>query len=82
MSDLRQSSVALLEKAIDAKIARAKSGNGSTLATVTRVDNDGTTYELIARNEDDTNMTLEVRSKVPVTDELLERSFLLQEKKF
>ena len=54
MSDLRQSSVALLEKAIDAKIAKAKSRNGSTLATVTRVDNDGTTWVHVYGGADET----------------------------
>lgn len=44
MSELRQSSVALLEAAIDAKIERAKKRDGQMLATVTRVDNDGTTW--------------------------------------
>ena len=54
MSDLKQSSVALLEKAIDDKIARAQSRQGSTLATVTRVDNDGTTWVHVYGGADET----------------------------
>ena len=44
MSDLKQSSVALLEEAIDRKIRNAQNGRDTTLATVTRVDSDGTTW--------------------------------------
>ena len=45
MSELKQTSVALLERAIDDKIAKAVRGGQSThLATVTRVGNDGTTW--------------------------------------
>ena len=44
MSDLKQSSVALLEGAIDRKIRNAQNGRDTTLATVTRVDSDGTTW--------------------------------------
>lgn len=45
MSDLSQSSVSLLERAIDEKIRKAVRGGQSThLATVTRVSNDGTTW--------------------------------------
>lgn len=44
MSELTQSSVAILEKAIDDKIRKSQSGRDTTLATVTRVDNDGTTW--------------------------------------
>lgn len=44
MSNLKQSSVALLEEAIDRKIRNAQKGRDTTLATVTRVDSDGTTW--------------------------------------
>ena len=44
MSELKQSSVALLEDAIDRKIRNAQKGRDTTLATVTRVDSDGTTW--------------------------------------
>lgn len=44
MTELKQSSVAILEKAIDEKIAKAAKKGGQSLATVTRVDNDGTTW--------------------------------------
>ena len=48
------------------------------LAYLDLVDHEGTTYELVAKNEGDTDMTLELRSKVPVTDELLQQTFLFQ----
>ena len=54
MSELKQSSVALLEKAIDDKIKKAKSKQGTTLATVTRVDNDGTTWVHVYGGADET----------------------------
>lgn len=45
MSELNQSSVNLLERAIDDKIRKAVRGGQSThLATVTRISNDGTTW--------------------------------------
>ena len=44
MSNLKQSSVALLEEAIDRKIRNAQKGRDTTLATVTRIDSDGTTW--------------------------------------
>jgi len=44
MTDLKQSSVALLEDAIDRKIRNSQKGRDTTLATVTRVDTDGTTW--------------------------------------
>ena len=54
MSDLKQSSVALLEKAIDEKIKRARKGGTTTLATVTRIDNDGTTWVHVYGGADET----------------------------
>lgn len=54
MSDLKQSSVALLEKAIDDKIRKSQSKRDTTLATVTRVDNDGTTWVHVYGGADET----------------------------
>ena len=54
MSDLKQSSVALLERAIDEKIKKAQRGGTTTLATVTRVDNDGTTWVHVYGGADET----------------------------
>ena len=54
MSDLKQSSVALLEKAIDDKIKKSQSKRDTTLATVTRVDNDGTTWVHVYGGADET----------------------------
>ena len=55
MSELKQTSVALLEKAIDDKIRKAVKGGQSThLATVTRVGNDGTTWVQIYGGADET----------------------------
>ena len=54
MSDLKQSSVALLEKAIDDKVRKAQSKQGTTLATVTRVENDGTTWVHVFGGADET----------------------------
>ena len=54
MSELKQSSVALLEKAIDEKVRRAQSKGGTTLATVTRIDNDGTTWVHVFGGADET----------------------------
>lgn len=54
MSDLKQSSVALLEKAIDDKIRKSQSKRDTTLATVTRIDNDGTTWVHVYGGADET----------------------------
>ena len=54
MSDLKQSSVALLEDAIDRKIRNAQKGRDTTLATVTRVDSDGTTWVRVYGGSDET----------------------------
>ena len=54
MSGLKQSSVALLEKAIDDKIRKSQSKRDTTLATVTRVDNDGTTWVHVYGGADET----------------------------
>lgn len=49
-----QSSVALIEKAIDDKIRRASSKDGMQLAKVTRVSNDGTTWVQVFGGADET----------------------------
>lgn len=55
MSDLNQSSVSLLERAIDEKIRKAVRGGQSThLATVTRVSTDGTTWVHVFGGSDET----------------------------
>lgn len=55
MSDLSQSSVSLLERAIDDKIRKAVRGGQSThLATVTRVSTDGTTWVHVFGGSDET----------------------------
>ena len=54
MSELKQSSVALLEKAIDDKVRKAQSKRNTTLATVTRIDNDGTTWVHVYGGADET----------------------------
>ena len=54
MSELKQSSVALLEDAIDRKIRNAQKGRDTTLATVTRVDSDGTTWVRVYGGADET----------------------------
>jgi len=54
MSELKQSSVALLEKAIDDKIKKSQSNRNTTLATVTRIDNDGTTWVHVYGGADET----------------------------
>lgn len=52
--NLKQSSVALLEKAIDDKIRKSQSKRDTTLATVTRIDNDGTTWVHVYGGADET----------------------------
>ena len=54
MSELKQSSVTLLEDAIDRKIRNAQKGRDTTLATVTRVDSDGTTWVRVYGGADET----------------------------
>ena len=54
MSDLKQTSVALLEEAIDRKIRNAQKGRDTTLAIVTRVDGDGTTWVRVYGGADET----------------------------
>ncbi len=60
------------------KNGRLYKGRILHLAYLDLVDEAGDTYELVAKNEGDTDMTLEVRAKVPVTDDLLGQKFLLQ----
>ncbi|MDO5326062.1 MAG: leucine-rich repeat domain-containing protein [Clostridia bacterium] len=68
----------IMEKAEKKKNGGLYKGRVLHLAYLDLVDHEGTTYELVAKNEGDTDMTLELRSKVPVTDELLRQTFLLQ----
>ena len=68
----------IMNKAERKKNGMLYKGRVLHLAYLDLVDKAGDTYELVAKNEDDTNMTLELRSKVPVTDDLLEQTFLFQ----
>ncbi len=70
---------AVLEQAAKKKNGRLSKGRVVHLAYLDLVGRPGTTYELVARNDDETRITIELRKDVMVTDELLQRKHLLQQ---
>ena len=68
----------IIETAEKKKNGKLYKGRILHLCFLDLVDNEGTTYELVAKNEDDTNLVIELRSKVPVTNDLLSREYLLK----
>lgn len=70
--------IKIMEKAEKKKNGLLYKGRVLHLAYLDLVDDDGTTYELVAKNEDETQMYIELRSKVPVVDDLFRQSYLLK----
>lgn len=68
----------IIETAEKKKNGKLYKGRILHLCFLDLVDNEGTTYELVAKNEDDTNLLIELRSKVPVTNDLLSQEYLLK----
>ena len=51
-------------------------GRVLTLSYLDLVDEEGTTFSLVAKNDDDIQLSIELRNKVPVVDDLLDQETL------
>ena len=67
----------IFEKAEKKKNGLLYKGRILHLAYLDLVDYDGVTYELVAKNNDETQLYIELRSNVPVVNDLIRQSYLL-----
>ena len=75
---MEETVIKIMEKAEKKKNGLLYKGRVLHLDYLDLVDDDGTTYELVAKNEDETHLCIELRGKVPVVDDLIRQTYLLK----
>ncbi len=69
----------IFKEAQKKKNGKLYKGRVLQLSFLDLVDSDGTTFALVAKNEDDIQLCVELRSNVPVSDELYNQTYLFEE---